>query len=601
MFSEKLAGLRDRFLYNSGGNASDKEPFYITVFRMIYAHPIITAALLCFFCLTVTTGNNLGDGVTYISLIAPSLGIIVLGLCAGFYTLREAADDKKNRLIAYGIMGAGVLTAVVLFAVIFTTGEYAYHFLNLGLAVLTGIFIYLGVRGKLTLRNGILLLMAAGFLFRLCYVISVPMVVMQHDVTQLGKGHGHLGYMEYLLKNHALPDFDVRTVYQFYHPPLHHFLAAVWVRIQMLLGIEYAHAFENVQLLTLFYSTLCMILSYKIFRQLRLKGISLAAATAVIVFCPTFYIMAGSINNDILSITFMLGAILNTIYWYKNHQMKYIIFIALCIGLGMMTKLSVWMVAPAVAFVFIYVFVKNLRDKENKNVRQYVTQFAVFLAVCCPLGLWWSLRNYISHGVPFTYVMELSENSKQYVGNIPVWQRLFDFSAYQFSDVGEQFTMYGGKYDEFNPLIGLFKTSLFDEGIAVRNFPNISGFNAMLFWAAVILGLVGFVAMIYLFCKKNSELDMPMKVFTGLLYGVIFIAYYVFCFRYPQVCTQNIRYAVPLIVLGAYFIGTAVKNLLKDDAVTVKRIFGSLICGIITFYAICGGLVYDIVVYNMTR
>ena len=70
-----------------------------------------------------------------------------------------------------------------------------------------------------------------------------------------------------------------------------------------------------------------MILSYKIFRQLKLKGVALVAATAIVALCPTFYIMAGSINNDILSITFMLGAVLNTIYWYKHRKMKYIVFI----------------------------------------------------------------------------------------------------------------------------------------------------------------------------------------------------------------------------------------------------------------------------------
>ena len=609
-FSAKFAKLRDNMLYGGGNKNDDKkvpepktkrEPFYISLFKLIYKHPIISAALLCFFCISLTTGNNLGDGVTYISLIVPSVGIIALGICAGFYNMRQMPDDKKNKLISFGIMGAGVVAATVLCTVIYIKREYAYNFLNVGLGIITAVFIYLGITNKLTTRNLILLIMAAGFLIRLCYVMSVPMVTMQHDVAQLGKGNGHIGYIEYLFKNKALPDFDVRTVYQFYHPPLHHIIAAVWVGIQMLMKIEYAHAFENIQLLTLFYSTLCMILSYKIFRQLKLKGIALVAATAVVALCPTFYIMAGSINNDILSITFMLGAFLNTIYWYKHRKMKHIVFIALCIGLGMMTKLSVWMVAPPVAFIFIYSFIKNMLDKDNRDVKKYITQFAVFLAICAPLGLWWSFRNYISHGVPFGYVLELSKTSKQYIGDIPVWQRMFDFGFYQFKDVSDQFTIYEAPYNEFNPIVGLFKTSMFDEGVAVRNFPNISGFNNMLFWSAVVLGIVGFVAMIFAFCKKSKQLDMPMKVFIGILYGVIFISYYVFCLKFAHVCTQNIRYAVPLIVLGAYFIGWAVQNLMHENAKGWQRFCGSLICGLVTFYAICGGLVYDIVVFDMTR
>ena len=608
-FSAKISKLRDNVLYG-GMNKNDKkgpekkikhEPFYISLFKLIYKHPIISAALLCFFYITLTTGSNLGDGVTYISLIVPSVGIIALSICAGLYTMREKPDDKKNKLLSFGIMGAGVIAATIFFTVVYFKNEYAYNFLNVGLGVITAVFIYLGIKGRLTVRNMILLIMAAGFLIRLCYIISVPMVTMQHDVAKLGVGKGHIGYIEYLFNNKALPDFDVRKVYQFYHPPLHHIIAACWVGIQMLLKIEYAHAFENIQILTLFYSTLCMILSYKIFRQLKLKGVALVAATAIVALCPTFYIMAGSINNDILSITFMLGAVLNTIYWYKHRKMKHIIFIALCIGLGMMTKLSVWMVAPSVAFIFIYAFIKNMLDKDNRDVKKYITQYAVFLAICAPLGLWWSFRNYISHGVPFGYVLQLSEDSQQYVGNIPVWQRLFDFSLYQFKDVADQFTIYEAPYNEFNPLVGLFKTSMFDEGVAVRNFPNINGFSNFLFWSAVVIGMIGFVAMIFAFCKKSKELDMPMKVFLGILYGVIFISYYIFCLKFAHVCTQNIRYAVPLIVLGAYFTGWAVQRLMRENAKDWQRICGALICGVVTFYAICGGLVYDIVVFDMTR
>lgn len=577
------------------------KPFYIFLFEMIYSHPIISAALLCFFCLTVTNGNNFGDGVTYISLVTPSVGVIALGICAGLYTMREKPRDMKNKLISFGIMAAGFVAAAVFCTLTVLKQHYAYNLLNTGLCVITGILIYLALRGKLTVGNGILLIMAAGFLIRLCYIISDPITIIQHDVGNIGSGKGgHITYIEYLYENKMLPDFDVRTVNQFYHPPLHHIFAAVWLKIQMLMNIKYEYAFENIQLLTLFYSTLCMILSYKIFRQLKLKGISLVAATAVIAFCPTFYIMAGSINNDILSITFMLGAILNTIYWYKNQTIRNIIRIALCIGLGMMTKLSAWMVAPAVAFIFIYIFIKNILDKDNRNIKKYIIQYISFLAVCAPLGLFWSVRNYISHGVPIGYVLQLSKSSKQYIGDIPEMQRLFDFSAYQFSDVGDQFTMYNGSYNEFNPLVALFKTSMFDEGVTVKNFADIAGINKMLFWSAVTIGIIGFISMIVISFRKSKEFSVPMKIFIGLLYAVIFLSYYIFCLKFPQVCTQNIRYAVPLIVIGAFFAGYAVKKLLEHDS-ALCRITGSVICGAVTLYSISGILVYDVVISVMSK
>lgn len=576
------------------------EPLYISLFRMIYQHPIISAAFLCFFCITVTTNSPDGK-LTYLSLVMPSAAAILFGIFAGLYTMREKPRDTKNKFLSFGIMLFGVIAAAVFCLLTYFKGSYAFHLLNVGMGVISAVFIYLGVTNKLTVRNLILLIMAAGFLVRLCYIISIPITFMQHDVRTIGSGKGHIGYIEYFIQNKKLPDMDVRTVYQFYHPPLHHILAAIWVSFQTFMKVEYNSAFENVQLLTLFYSTLCMILSYKIFRQLNLEKISLVVATAVIAFCPTFYIMAGAVNNDILSITFMLGAVLNTIYWYKHRKMKHILFIALCIGLGMSTKLSAWMVAPAVAFIFIYAFIKNMLDKENRDFKKYLIQFSSFLVICVPLGLWWSVRNYLSHGVPFGYILELSKDSEQYIGDIPVIQRLFDFSLYQFRDVAEQSPVFGNEYNDFNPLISLFKTSMFDEGITIRNFENIGGLNTMLFWSAVAIGLIGFIAMISAFFRKKTTLDIPMKLFMAILYAVFLVSYYIFCIKFAHMCTQNIRYAVPLIVIGAYFTGWAVQNLMHDNAEKWQRLCGSVICGFITLYALCGIAVYDIVIFDLTR
>ena len=59
-----------------------------------------------------------------------------------------------------------------------------------------------------------------------------------------------------------------------------------------------------------------------------------------------------------------------------------------------------------------------------------------------------------------------------------------------------------------------------------------------------------------LFVKENSALNNAHKIFIALIYAVFFVSYYIFCFQFPFVCTENIRYAVPLIILGAFFTGT---------------------------------------------
>lgn len=123
-------------------------------------------------------------------------------------------------------------------------------------------------------------------------------------------------------------------------------------------GIATEASYEGLQYLTLFYSSVSMYLSYRIMQELKLRRMGLIIAFAIVAFHPTFIILSGSVNNDILSLTFMFGAILNTIVWYREQTLKNIMKIALCVGLGMFTKLSVWMVAPAIAIVFLIVLIK---------------------------------------------------------------------------------------------------------------------------------------------------------------------------------------------------------------------------------------------------
>lgn len=562
-----------------------KDSFPGIFFQTVKEHPFVFTAILCFFCISLTTGSQ----ISFINSLVPTIAIFLLGVCAAVYI--SVSDIKKNQKLyaVLMIIGAAVVS-FVFWRFVFVSDEVPYRLLNFGLLVIVGIFMYLALTDRLTYDKVLLLILAAGFLVRLVYVMYTPVTERQHDVNTFGKGKGHSGYIEYIYNNWNVPDMDVRKISQFYHPPMHHILAAIWLRIQTTLGIAYKNACENIQILTLFYSSICMILSYKIFRALNLRKAALNVAVAIIAFCPTFFIMAGSINNDILSITFMLGAVLNTIYWYRNQKFRHIIAIAFCVGFGMMTKLSVWMITPAIAFVFIYVFFKNL-----KNFKKYLLQFLTFGVICVPLGLWWAVRNFVKYGVPLTYVPMLSLTSDQYIGNIPFTKRLFDFSLFQFNDVGDQFTRYGGAYNEYNPTIALFKTSVFDELITVSNYPKIAVFNKILFWSAVAVALIGFVTMIIMLIKKNKELDMPMKIFMFLIYGVIFVSYYVFCYQFKHVCTENIRYAVPLIVIGAYFVGLAFQHLQADKKKTYKKVLSKCIFVITGIFCVSSVLVYDIV------
>lgn len=86
------------------------------------------------------------------------------------------------------------------------------------------------VTKKMKTEHVILLLLAAGFLLRLAYIFYTSIYTRQHDMHVFTGGTGHAGYINYFYEHIQLPDFDPRTRWQFYHPPLHHFTAALFMQ-----------------------------------------------------------------------------------------------------------------------------------------------------------------------------------------------------------------------------------------------------------------------------------------------------------------------------------------------------------------------------------
>lgn len=454
--------------------------------------------------------------------------------------------------------------------------------LMLPLLVIAGIcLIY---KGKLTDKRTAFLLCAMGFCMRIAYVLATPCFVRQHDVGMFDGDYGHAAYITYLYEHFRLPDFDVREVWQFYHPPLHHSIAALWMRLLTAFGISFEYAGESVQFLTLAYSCVSLVIFRKILEHFQLRGMALAVPLGIMAFHPTFLILAGSINNDMLSITFMLASVLLTLRWFREPRLSTILKLALTIGLGMMTKLSAWMIAPAAAAAFLIILYRN-----RKEPLPYLRQFVLFGIVCVPLGLWWGTRNLLRWSVPITYVPMLSDSSSQFVGDIPVWRRLFDFSAHQWSYVYDCFEMYGQSYDEFNPLMGLLKTAMFDELINPEHYPAIRGFGELLFFSQVLLCLLAAAAMIAVCRRKSIYIDGMEKLQLCMTFGVTFISFYSFCLAFAHVCTQNIRYATPLIFISCLFLGLWIQQLPERSHLR------KMICGAAMLFAFAAYVVYYVV------
>ncbi|WP_164489143.1 glycosyltransferase family 39 protein [Ruminococcus sp. Marseille-P6503] len=525
-----------------------------SIYSCIGAHPFIVSFLICLlltpFCFGAES-NITGSSVLFTSLL---IAVIVL-----YSVYRLHSSERLNKPASVLLAAGLILSDIILTAYFGSTQAKAFWIFIAGAALLILFKMFVQVSEKGIEKLTCFYIISGSFLIKLFYVLTTSCYTRQNDVHKFGGSIGHAAYIEYLLNNRRLPDFDVREVWQFYHPPLHHAISAGWINFLESCGVDHNFARESLQMLTLFYSTACVIVVYKILRHFNFKGAALYIPLAVFAFHPSYILMSGSINNDMLSVLFILSAVLNTLKWRENPTLPNILKIAVSIGLGMMTKLSAGLVAPAVAFVFAAALFSG-----RKKIRSLICQYAAFGAVCCPLGLWWGIRNYIKFKVPITYVPGLDLNSSQYIGEIPFLKRITDFSSAQFESVFEQWES-RGSYNEYNPTVAILKNSLFGESINESNFAGeILFIPKIFFWVGTALAVISVLLMIIYTIRKSTVLKWDIKAFFWIFYIVMMVNFYSFCYKFPHTCTQNFRYIIPTVMIGCVFIGTMLNDGLEN-------------------------------------
>ena len=158
--------------------------------------------------------------------------------------------------------------------------------------VYAGLFIYLKISGRLSENSFVFMLILLGCFLRCGYVLLSGLYERQHDAgayTGMGTDFvnpGHIGYIEYIYKFHKLPDINPYELFAYYHPPLHHIISFLWLQLNIALGAAEDLAFENLQILPLLYSCLCMFVTWRILKVLEVEGNGLYIGLAFMVFHP---------------------------------------------------------------------------------------------------------------------------------------------------------------------------------------------------------------------------------------------------------------------------------------------------------------------------
>ncbi len=432
------------------------------------------------------------------------------------------------------------------------------------LLLYAGIFLYLKAARRLNENMTAYMILLLGTLLRCGYVLLSGLYERQHDAgayTGMGTDFvnpGHIGYIEYIYKFHKLPDIDPYTLFGYYHPPLHHLISCAWLKLNLLLGTTEELAFENLQILPLLYSCLCMVITWKILKLLEVRENGLYIGLAFIALHPATILMAGSVNNDMLTILFMCLTIYYTLKWIRNKNLKGLIPLALSIGFGMITKLNSAVLAFPVAIVFLMHFISVIQEKNKPLFLKWVRNFCVFGVITVPVGLSWIIRNLIRFGekpgVPVP-----GETSNMYTGSYSLWQRLgiptisewhFDFPFHPISARACS-----------NTWAIMFHTSLFGEEYPAGISDSLLALCQITFLLSVILGIATAVLLVFVLLNKRTRREDSVFLLTG--YVVMLVSFAAFVVIYPYTCSSDFRYVAICLVYIAIALGLGNKYYLS--------------------------------------
>ncbi|MGN1180872.1 MAG: ArnT family glycosyltransferase [Suilimivivens sp.] len=467
-------------------------------------------------------------------------------------------QTMKNHIIKNPVTGQVIfiilacLFAAVLQGTGFTEVSHYRQILMLTCIFLTyfGFLYYLKVTKRLVHEDTVVMMMIfLGVLIRLSYILLSGLYERQHDAgayTGMGTDFinpGHIGYIEYIYKFGKLPDLNPYELFAYYHPPLHHILSFIWLKLNIILGVAEDFAFENLQVLTLLYSCLCMVVTYRILKVLEVKGNALYIGLAFVVFHPATVIMAGSVNNDMLTILFMCLTILGSLRWIREKNLKNLIRLALYIGFGMITKLNSAVLAIPLALVFLMHFISVIRGKNRAEILKWIKNYCIFGVVVAPIGLSWIVRNLIRFGekpgVPVP-----GETSPMYTATYSLWSRL---GIPSLADWRIEFPFHPISAKACNNTwVIMLHTSLFAEEYPTDLSDILLILCQITFVLAIIFSIATAILLIVVLLKKQTRLEDKVFLLTGYL--VMLVSFAAFVVIYPYTCSSDFRYVAICLV-----------------------------------------------------
>lgn len=398
-------------------------------------------------------------------------------------------------------------------------------------------------------RNKVfIIIFLLALIIRMIFIIKYPLSKAQHDVN--GE-NGHFSYIQTIFIQNRLPSTNQ---YQYYQPPLHHFISAMWLKVFSKLIRSYTTLIESLQFVPLIYSMLLLIVINKILKELKIKDKYKNLILIIMAFHPTFTILSGSINNDMLSILLIFCTLYELIKWYKKSDMVNTIILAIVTGLAVMAKTSGAIVSLPIMYIFLLQFYRAIKKGDKRKIWQYIGMYCVFGIISLSLGLWYPVRNYILFKQPILYILD-PNNQKLYVGDKSLLSRFVPFSK-------ELLIQYADPYEHYNIPTFLIKSSLFGEWTWTTSYicKYIYVFALFANIAIIVFSIVAIIREM----TSNRKRDLIYRNIFLILYFFNIISFISMNIKLPYGCSMDFRYIVPTIFIGIYFIGLQLRKIQNE-------------------------------------
>lgn len=403
-----------------------------------------------------------------------------------------------------------------------------------------------------------------GILVRLVYVCYTDYDERQHDIEP---EVGHIAYIEQIYNNWSLADHNN---WQFYHPPLHHFISAVWMKIVSFSFIEGEGLLQSLKVLPFIYSVLILIISKKILQEFEMKDKHKLLIMLILAFHPALIYTSAWINNDPLTYVLTFAIILYLIKWIKTIDIlfknteehlekdksskntnsrvvwKNTIILAILMGCCAMTKLNGVLIAVPIAVMFVYTFTKYIK---NNNIKKYIVLLVVFAIISLSLGLWYPIRNYIKFGQTLTYVPQ--PGSSMYVGDYGIYDRFISIPKAELFD-----EVFCDLPNDHSLISFVIKSAIFGE----YNYFNPNTAQALKIFN-IFLTILITIAIIRNLLMKNDEKLGIYKIILLIIHFTNIISFIYFNIQKPYACTMDFRYILITVFTGATLLGIDLENM----------------------------------------